>query len=133
MTSATIGKWEITHAGTGIEEVLSVSGLGKTNQLLDVTNFDSPAGTMEYIAGLADGDEVTIECNYISDGTGQAALRADVDSGASAQFVLTYDASITFTFTAACISYSIVPSVTEQNKITFSVKISGDIAEGTLP
>lgn len=133
MTSATIGKWEISHAGTSIEEVLSVSGLGRTNQLLDVTNFDSPAGSMEYIAGLADGDEVTIECNYLSAAPGQGGLRDDVDAGDSASFKLTYNNAVTFTFTAACIGYTIIPSVTEQNKVSYTIKISGNIVEGTPP
>jgi hypothetical protein len=52
-----------------IPEVVSLSGLGKTNPLVDVTSFDSAA--REYIAGLADGTEITMECNYLPGNTVQ--------------------------------------------------------------
>ena len=132
-TAASIAKWNITHDGTNIEEVLSVGGFGKTNDLVDVTNLDSPAGTKEYIAGLADGAEITIECNYIDAGTGQGGLVTDVDAQATAQFVMTYNAATTYTFDAVCLGYQITPSVTEQNKISFTIKVSGDIVKATLP
>jgi hypothetical protein len=132
-TAATIGKFAITHDGANIEEVLSVGGVGKTNDLIDVTNFDSAAGTKEYIAGLADGSEVSIECNYLESAAGQTALVADVDAQATAAFVLTYNSAVTYTFNAACMGYQITPSVSEQNKISFTIKISGDITKGTLP
>lgn len=127
-TAATIGDWQFTHAGTAVEEVLSVSGLGKSNNLVDVTNFDSDAGTMEYIAGLADGSEVTINCNYIHDGTSQLALMADVDSQATAAFTLAYSATTrVYSFSAVCMAYNIAPSTSEQNQVEFTVKVSGEI------
>jgi hypothetical protein len=115
---------------TAVEEVFSVSGLGKTNQQVDVTNFDSPAGTMEYIAGLADGEEITVEANYLPAGTQQIAMMAAVDAGANRKFQVTYtkvSPNKTFTFTGTPLSYKIVPSATDKNTIQFTVKVSGDI------
>ena len=132
-TGATIGKWQLTMDGTAIEEVLSVGGVGQTNNLVDVTNFDSPEGTMEYIGGLADGSEVSIDCNYLSAAAQQTAFRGLVKSKGTASFVLTYDAAITFTFTGVAIGYTIVPSTSEQNRMEGTIKISGDITEGTVP
>jgi len=132
-TLATIGKWKLTHEAAEVEEVLSVGGMGKSNNLVDVTNFDSPGGSMEYIAGLADGTEISVECNYVPAATAQIALRADVDAGATAAFVMTYDGSVTFTFNAVCMGYVITPSTSEQNKCSYTLKISGDITEGTIP
>lgn len=133
MTQATISKFKISHAAADIEEVLELGGLGVTNSLIEVTNLDSPAGTREHIGGLADGTEISITCNYVSGATVQTALRADVDSQATAAFVLTYDNAITWSFNAVCMSWSIQPSVSEQNKISFSIKVTGAITEGTLP
>jgi Lambda phage tail tube protein, TTP len=137
MTSATISyfKWYIgTTASpqvlTAIEEVYSVSNVGHTNQLVDVTNFDSPAGTKEYIAGLAEGDEVTVECNYVPGATMQTVAMASVDSGLTKKFKLTYTNSSpnrSWSGTAVCMGYSVAPSPTERNSIRFTFKITGAV------
>ena len=127
-TAATIGGWTFSSGGTAIEEVLSVSGLGKTNDTIEVTNFDSDAGTKEYIAGLADGAEITVECNYIAAGAGQLAARAAVNAGTNVEVVMTYSTSTEiFTFQASPQSWSVSPSTTDQNRCEFVYKISGDI------
>lgn len=113
-----------------VEEVLSISGFGLNNELLDVTNFDSPAGTREYIAGLADGAEITVECNYLPAGTQQSALKTAVGSQVTRNFQIAYTGTspeTTFNFAAVCMGWTIDPSPTEQNRITFTVKISGAI------
>ena len=127
-TAATIAKWAITTDAAPLEEVLDVSGLGKSNDTIDVTNFDSPAGTKEYIPGLADGSEITIECNYVAAATGQVALVASIDAGSSVAVVMAYATSAaTYTFSAAAQGWTISPSTSEQNKISFVLKVSGDI------
>jgi len=44
-------------------QVFSIGGLGATNALIDATTFCS-GGSREYIGGLADGAEMTLELNY---------------------------------------------------------------------
>jgi hypothetical protein len=118
-----------------IGEVKSLSGLGQTNPLVDATSHDSTA--MEYIAGLPDGQEITIECNYLASGSpenSQDRLVSDVETGANHgyQIVLT-KATVspnivkTFTFTGTPLSWVINPSYSDANTISFTVKISGSI------
>ena len=127
-TAANIGLWSVTSGGTAIEEVLSISGLGKTNDTIEVTNFDSDAGTKEYISGLADGAEISLECNYLPTGTGQLAARAAVDAGTNVEVVITHASTVEiFTFQAAPQAWSISPSHSDQNRCEFVYKISGDI------
>lgn len=137
-TQANISRWKFYISSTAspmafdaVEEVFSISGLGKTNNLVDVTNFDSPEGTMEYIAGLADGQEITVECNYIPGATQQSAMISAVDAGTNRSFRVSYIGSSPdeqFTFDGVPLSWVVVPSATERNTIQFTVKISGDIA-----
>ena len=138
MTSANISYFKFKfmktssspNALTDIEEVFSVSGVGQTNQLVNVTNFDSPAGTQEFIAGLAEGDEITVEANYVPGATMQTQVMADVGTGSSRSAKLVYTASSpnrSWSFTAVCLGYKIVPSPTERNTIQFAFKISGTI------
>jgi hypothetical protein len=141
MTQANIGNWKFRLGTTSspptyndVEEVYSISGLGKTNNLVDATSFDSPTGTMEYIAGLADGSEITVECNRIpeeSPPTEQGNMIAAVNTGANRAFQIAYVADSpeeTFTFTGVPLSWTLTPSTSDKNTIAFTVKVSGDIA-----
>ena len=137
-TSANISKFKIRKATTGspatynaIEEVMSISGVGVNNELIDVTNFDSPANSKEYIAGLADGAEIQIEANFVQGATQQTALKAAVAAGDTLNFQVAYTGvspEETWSFAAVCLGWELVPSPTEQNKIQFTLKISGSIS-----
>jgi hypothetical protein len=116
---------------TTIEEVFSVSPIGKTNALIDATNYDS-GGNREFIHGLADGAEISIECNYLPAATVQAALKSDANNKArrNIRFVLT-DGTTTKTFGCAVIplAWNVAPSIDNKNTIAFAVKITGAITE----
>lgn len=125
-----IGDGAGTEVFTALENVISLSGLGVTNNLIDVTSFDSN-GVMEYIPGLADGETITIECNEVLDATTQLALITDVAAGTQSRNIEieATDGTNTTTYSMATVpmSYSINPSVSDKNTISFSLKISGAI------
>lgn len=118
--------------------VFSISGLGLTNDLVDATTFCS-AGVKEYIAGLADGSQITLGCNFRADGSDedltQRAMRADVAARAIRSFELAADGDLDgvdntrFSFEAVCVGWSLAPSPTAKNAINFVIKISGPITE----
>lgn len=115
---------------TAIEEVRSLGGFGKTNPLIDATSHDSTA--KEYIAGLADGAEITVECLRVheSPASEQDDLITAVNNGTTKNFqvILTNGTlSKTYSFAAVCLSWNITPSYDDANMISFSLKISGDI------
>ena len=136
-TSANISQWKIRKATIAspatyadIEEVFAIGGFGKDNELVDVTNFDSPLNAKEFIAGLADGAEITIECNFVQGATEQSALKTAVESGLTLNFQAAYTGispEETFDFAAVCKAWSIEPSTQDKNTITFIIKISGNI------
>jgi hypothetical protein len=131
MSGASIGNWKFFLDASPIEEVFSVSPVGKTNALEDVTNFDSPSLTKEFIAGLAEGDEITIQCNYLSSlNTQQLAMMAAVDAKQTRSFKLSYigvTPSKDWTFNAVCLKHGVGPQVSNKSTITFIVKISGNV------
>lgn len=116
-----------------IEKIKDISGVGKTNPLIDVTNFDSTA--KENIAGLADGNQITVSAFRVHQSPSiQDALVAKVNSGANANFSLTLtDTSVspnvayTYTFAATCLSWEVVPAIEGATEINFTLKISGDV------
>lgn len=137
MTAANIGRWKGYLGSTGsppvytaIEECFEITGLGVTKSQEDVTNFDSPTGSREYIPGLAEGDEVTFRCNYLPAGAQQAVWLTMIDAGVNRLFRASYvgvSPAKTFSFTASPITWRAVPSVDGKNVIEFVVKISGTI------
>lgn len=116
-----------------IPEVVSCSGLGQVNPLIDVSSFDSSA--REYIAGLADGQEITMECIYLPDNAVQAAMRTAVASKLTkALRVICNDTTHspqrveTFDFSVVMLGWVINPSYEDKNTVTFTFKITGAIA-----
>lgn len=117
-------------AYVNIPEINSFSGIGKTNPLVDVTNFDS-AGR-EYIAGLADGKEVTMECNYLPGDTVQIALETAVDNGSNVFFEVIFNdgtTTETYEFEVTALEWEIGPQFDEKNTRNFTFKISGGITK----
>lgn len=118
-------------------EVDTMSGLGQKNALVDVTTFCS-GGVMEYVAGLSDGSEFSWGANYAieDDGDGglavQDGLIDDVEAKVNRNFTVTFGDSSPpekiFTFKLAMLSWEITPSVSKQNVIKFTGKVTGQIA-----
>ncbi len=53
--------------GTTYETIANVTGINgpeRTRETIDVTAHDSPDGWMEFIGGLKDGGEVSLDINY---------------------------------------------------------------------
>ena len=114
---------------TKVCQVFGLSGLGQVNALIDATTFCSN-GSREYISGLADGQEVTIEMNYETAAAVIEAMITDVKNKAVRNFqVRVEDGSPTtrFAFSGTCLGWVLNPSVDDRNTIQFTVKISGDI------
>lgn len=137
MSQANIGRWKAA-LGDGnspevfidIEEVFSVTNMGVAKNLEDVTNFDSPEGEREYIGGLRDGSEISIEANYIPDAVTQLAMVDAVEGDSNVNMVLTYSGvspAKSFEFNAVPMAWGVTPSPTERNTISFTVKVSGGI------
>lgn len=61
-----------------IANVTSISGPTRTRETLDVTAHNSPDGWREFIGGLKDGGEVSLEINY-DPGEASHDLDADFD------------------------------------------------------
>jgi len=99
MTSAVLGKNATLQLGSGaspqvyttVAEVLRCGPIGSTNPEVDVTNLDSTA--KEYIAGLADGNTVEFDVNFLSGNTEQLSLRTSQAAGSTVQFKMIWQTS----------------------------------------
>lgn len=114
-----------------INGLISPPTVGKTNPLVDVTDFDSTA--KEYIGGLADGNEISASFHYDANGTTNtnlALLRTKVDTKANVdmQVVVTDGTNTdTYEFNVVPLSWVLNGGPEDVATIDFSLKISGAI------
>lgn len=139
-TAAFVGKVFLERGDGGSPEtytrvcqIFGIGGLGQTNALVDATTFCS-GGFREYIAGLADGSEVTLNANFETTSFGSSQLKAmidDVTSKVTRAFRVVIDdqvnPAVNLYFNATCLSWELGPSIDNKNTINYSVKISGAI------
>lgn len=72
-----------------IAELTSISGPTETMDPIDVTSHDSPSAYREFVAGLRNGGEISIEGNFIKgDSTGQIAMHTDFQAGSVKAWII---------------------------------------------
>lgn len=63
-------------------ELTNLSGPSQSADTIDMTSHDSADGYKEFVAGLRDGGEISIEGNFVpSDSGGQIAFHTDLQAG----------------------------------------------------
>ncbi|WP_130470645.1 phage tail tube protein [Candidatus Magnetaquicoccus inordinatus] len=110
---------------TEITEVQSFSGFDGASSEIDVTNLSSTA--KEFVAGLADSGNVSVEMNGYLDDPGQIALAAAQTSGALKKFKLELPDGHTATFSAFVKSFSASGGVDQTFKRSASLRLSGPV------
>tara|TARA_R110001599_G_scaffold100770_5_gene258100 strand:- start:2666 stop:3082 length:417 start_codon:yes stop_codon:yes gene_type:complete len=122
-----IGDGAGSEAFTALEEVTELSGFGEILELIEVTHFGS-GGSKEYIAGLADGKEITATCNYVLDAAQQVFVRTNKGITGNLQVEFTNGTDTeTYDFAAVYMGWEISPSNSDKNTVTFTFKISGGL------
>ena len=131
MTSSAISAFGVTltRGGNLIAENIKVSPPKEKLETIDVTSHDSANKYREYIGGVLDAGEVSIEGNYIAGDTlGQIGLRTDMRARTIQTFVLTFPTAITQTCTFTALVTNVeLGELTIEGKLTFSatLKVTG--------
>lgn len=118
----------LQRAGTTLAEVVKISGPGMKADLKECTNMLSPGTYKEFIVGLREGGDVTIEMNYIpKEATNsQTTLRTDFENGTQSSWAIVLPNSLgTWTFTAMV--SALTPAYPLDDRITAqaTLKITG--------
>lgn len=116
-----------TEIFTTLLENIELNGPALTRETIDATNQESPSGFREYLAGLADGGEVSGTGNYIEDTT-QASLRADLENGTKRNFQLVVPfkaGSKTWSLSGFVTSFAPTYPVDDKMTYAFAIKLTG--------
>ena len=92
---------------TVIGRLRSISEIRADSDAVDVTTLDAAGGFRQYVQGLKDFGEVTLEGFHESGETGQAALRTLYESGQPVPFTVTFPDQTAVTFTAFVKAHSL--------------------------
>jgi len=114
--------------GVDIAALRSAGDISGSVDTIDLTHHDSADAFREFVAGLRDGGEVSIEGSFYSgDTTGQIALHTDYQAGSTKEIIITGPTSEAYTWTADAICTSFDLTHPHDAEIGFSAtfKITG--------
>lgn len=105
-----------------LAEVTSVTWPGYKRDAIDVTYMDSASSFREYIAGLLDAGEVTVEFNWVPSATDPVLAAMTAGTG---QFKLQYNAGVNIVFKAIVTSWATQSALGEKLSGTATFKLTG--------
>lgn len=125
-TSAAIGygsSFGIYNGSTydDVAEITSITWPGYSRDAIDATNMDSPDTFREYIAGLMDAGEATIEMNFVPSSSDViiAAMVAGVG-----QFKITAASGVNIVFSAIVTGYEPQAPVDDKMSASATFKVT---------
>lgn len=114
---------------TDVGEVINPTPPAPTKETYDVTHHASASGHREFLGGLVDGGEASVEVMFDPQDTGHKELmsRANTAHEAPQQYRVVQSDSTIIEFSAVCTGYT--PTVPLEDKLTqsFAFKVSGTI------
>lgn len=123
---------EYVETGTNVPigELTNIGGIGLTADTIEVTSHDSTSRFREFLQGIRDGGEISIEGNHVPSDDGQAAMythfNGDGDGGGLEAMIITFPDASNWTFNAIVTNYQ-AGDAPYDGKLGFSatLKISG--------
>jgi predicted secreted protein len=114
--------------GEALAELTSIGGPSLSIDTIELTSHDSTDAFREFVAGLRDGGDISIEGNFIpSDTDGQVAFVTDAKAGTTREVIITGPTSAAFTWTFDAIVTSYEDTYPFDGKLGFSatLKVTG--------
>ena len=131
---ATFGQGSIFKLGsTTISEVTSISSPNLSADTIDVTTHGSTGRYREFIQGLRDGGEITIEGMYNTASSATIVTQLNTSSVATATVDMPTSPSVTrFTASVICTAFSAESPVDGAISYSATFKVTGQPSIGTI-
>ncbi len=110
--------------GTSVTNLTNISGPSMSADTIDVTDHSSTNRYREFVQGLRDGGEVSVEGNYVY-AEAVKVYNAFESNAVQAGVIITFPNGNTITFDAVVTSFE--PSAPHDDKISYSatLKVTG--------
>lgn len=125
------GDGESPEVFTAIANVTSIKGPEIKRDTIDVTAHDSTDAWMEFVGGLKDAGEVSLDVNY--DPAKHDVLVADLDDDAPRNYKMVFpdSAGTTWSFAALLTEFSSEAPYDDKLAASLTLKVSGKPTIGT--
>ena len=111
-------------SGNALGEITDIGEFGEVSADIDVTNMDTSNNFMEYIAGMREGGELPITCNYVrTDSSGQMYAITNCQNGTRDTYTIAFGGGSSWAAYMYPKSYKIRAPVKDVVKISFVFKI----------
>lgn len=119
-----IGNGASPEVFTTVAEVTSITPPSLARDSIDASHEESPEGWREFIGGMKDGGEVSLELNFVPGSATTILLMAEIEAAAGNKQIVFTTGEI-FSFKALCTAFE--PDAPLDDKMVASVtyKVSG--------
>lgn len=108
-----------------VGEVLNISPPSMTRDVVDATHMQSPQRWREYIAGLKDGGEMSIETNHVPGSAATTAALADINSDTPGYYKITFPDETEWGFAAFMTGIEISDPLDDKMTATYTFQLTG--------
>lgn len=123
-----IGDGASPEVFTTIGEVFSEITVGATKPLVDVTHHESPNTFREFIVGVAEGDEITVQANWVDNELGQSKVRAGFDAGQMINFIVRSPSSEEYVYFPGIVTHHDVTRPLDDKQVfNTTIKVAGNL------
>lgn len=116
----------LSIGGTPVGELTSIGGPSRSKDTIDVTHHNSTDAFREFVGGLKDGGEVSLEGNYTNE-VGQKALNTNYEGDVAQEIIITFPLTPVVTCTFSGLVTGLENDAPMEDKLGFSatIKVSG--------
>lgn len=110
---------------SSVGEVLSISLPSLSKDTVDATHMESADAFREYIPGLKDGGEVSVEVNLVPGSATTTAALADFASDVVGYYKIIFPDDTEWAFAAICTGFEGEAPLDDKMTATFTYKVTG--------
>lgn len=119
------GDGESPEVFTALAEVTAINGFDLSKDTQDATHMGSTARYREFISGLRDAGEISVEVNFVPDGTTLDNAMTDYEADVARNYQIVWVDTSEFEFSGICTGVSTAAAVGDKMAATFTYKLTG--------
>ena len=123
-TAFKIGNGATPEVFTAVAEVTNIKPPSMSRDAVDATHNQSSEGWREFIAGLKDGGEVSLDVNFVPGSATTLTLMAEIDASLGNKQIV-FPNGETFSFAALCTGIEPDAPMDDKMTATITYKVSG--------
>lgn len=129
-TSFAIGDGASPEVFTPLAEVVSITPPSDSLDIIDATHMESPDATREFIVGLRDPGECSIEMNFVPGSAADSAIQDFRDERERKTCRITFPNGVTWTFSGILTGYEPAVPLDDKMTATVSIKVTSSYLTG---